>query len=182
MKSLGIFAIMLMLLSSGLIVIKTGFLKHETISKHVVLARKRHIFIYSLAEITMAITYSMFITFWFAPEYNLPPFFTVVTNVGLSGLVLAALVPHKEGIRDRIHYFGSYLMAWAMFLSLLFLPFSDVIADYLNPIIIVSIIGMATLIALGIFAPNRIKSWALYHQIAFFMIYYVSILSVTYFG
>lgn len=151
-----------------------------TISQHVALDGYNSLY-FGIYEVLIAAGFFWFVAAWFAPTLSLPIGYSVIAGIGLSGLALAGISPHKPGTSGFIHNIGAYTMAFGMYLMVLGVAVFATVPLWLTGLSWFISAYMTFGIGAMIFAKKRFEPKMLYYQALYFALFYLIIILATYF-
>lgn len=151
-----------------------------TISQHVALDGYNSLY-YGIYEVLIAAGFFWFIAIWFVPTLSLPIGYSVVAGIGLSGLALAGIAPHKPGASGVVHNIGAYTMAFGMYLMVLGVAAFATIPLWLTGLSWFISAYMTFGVIAMIVDRKRFEPKMLYYQALYFALFYLIIILATYF-
>jgi hypothetical protein len=158
---------------------KHGVDGSKTVSGHAAATSRYHIR-FAAVEIVIALTSWLFVERWYVPAYDLGPNFRIIAALSSVGLIVAAIIPQKQGWRFIVHEAAAYTMAFGLLGQLgVFLAEASVVTA-VKLLFAASCIYMGLVWILLIFFQKYTKNITLHLQLGYFLTYHLCLLVTTY--
>ena len=177
MQHLELMAVIVTIVSVYLLLSNTKLRLDNTLSEHAARSKKlsRN---FAIAEISIAVLYFLYITFWLAPTYSLSWIIIVIAYLGSIGFIVAALYPLNNKANEVFHNTGAYALGISV---LLLMPVLVSISNSpLSYIVVVFSLLMLGLFIYGLTESEFHKKYILIFQTSYFAMFHVSLLLITY--
>ena len=181
MQHLGALAIFIFVLSSFLLLRTRKVSGRLTLSLHAAQSDTAHR-LYALSELVVVLLTAVFVVEWFTPHFSLGLFYPLTMLIGLTGLALAAAVPHREEPLATIHLASANTLAICLLIANTHLVFNGTLSSVGSVAAQLSSILMGAVLIMGMFSLKRSARFTLLLQLVFFGSYMTSLLIVTYLG
>lgn len=152
--------------------------KSMSISKHAAAHKSAYLMMLIVESLVLPMFF-LFIAFWLVPTFDLHILLSFLVGLASTGLLIAAWIPDITGWKGKVHGLSAYGAA------MLFVPASTVL--FLSPNISVFARNMALfvlmyeVVAVTCFTVfEKVKSYHLYAQGAYILLFDLSILAAAY--
>lgn len=177
-KPLGVLSIATLWLAIIFMVAKWNNDKTLSISKHSAANRSAYIFMLVVQSFVFP-GYILFAVKWLTPTFDLPQFFAQITILAFSLFFIAAWAPDTTGWKNKLHANAAYGAALLLVPSLTMLYLSPNVLGFAKSFVLFTLVYQLVVFTLFV-ANNKSSRNHLYFQAAYFLLYDLSVLVVTY--
>ena len=150
----------------------------KTISQHSAKSRNTYIF-FSISQTITGLMSHIFVIVWFIPHFHLSVTYTIIYSVMATLQLVSTWIPDIEkGLSSKLHTFLANSMALSLFVFMLVLTTTSRIPVTGRWFAGISALYMLVII-IGIYT-KLIKQNYLYFQIAYIVLFQVTILTLAY--
>ena len=179
MQSLALISFIVLICGLLFLVFKWPKSIHVTFSGHA--ARNKFTIIYYniLLSVVMALLLAFFIT-WFVPKFHLSIWFLVSIIIACIFEYFATVIPEIGGWKTTFHRTVTFVSVIFLFLSLVFIIFSESISRFGRISSMLSLFIMVSIIALVAIRRHK-QRYHLLLQIGYYAAFFLAIFAATYF-
>lgn len=177
-KPLGLISVLIFWSSICFLLYKYKANRGMSISRHVAASRQTFL----LAAIVQSFLVPLFILFfvkWFSPTFHMPKLFGVLVTLSMLGFLIAAWVPDTKGWKNFVHGFPAYGAAALLIPAITLVCVSGFISPTARMVAYVSLFYQVVSLSL-FFSTQKARSYHLYLQTAYLVIFDIAILVAAY--
>jgi hypothetical protein len=146
-------------------------------SLHAAQTKVGQLYYFGLFGVTLPMFY-LFVTRWYVPALALPRIYVYLAIVAILGQLVAIIVPAVDGLKEKIHDTGAYLMTFALAPLTALLVLSAAPAA-IKVLAIVGTLYMVSSVVL-FFALKTTRARYLFYQAVYVAVFHLIILVSTY--
>jgi hypothetical protein len=152
--------------------------KNRTFSQHVAISKAGIAYYILLFTIILPLLLLFFLK-WFVPRFEISSWFTVLIVLSAVTQYLCTLIPEVGGTKTKVHRLLAFISATCLPAALIIASSTGNFTDVGRTILLGAVGTMIVIVAVLI--KSRVEHGRLlYHQAAYFFVFFVGILGVTY--